>query len=93
MKRLSLFLLAFTISTAMPAALAQDHSGHEHSANDPAEKLGTVHFTVSCTPAAQEQFDRALSMLHSFWYPQGLKAFQQVAATDPNCAMAFGGWR
>jgi tetratricopeptide (TPR) repeat protein len=56
-----------------------------------AEKLGKVHFPVSCTPAAQQQFDRAVSMLHSFWYPQGLKAFAEVTKTDPNCAMAYWG--
>jgi hypothetical protein len=55
------------------------------------EKLGNVHFPVSCTPAAQQQFDRAAAMLHNFWYPQGLNAFTEITRTDPNCAMAFWG--
>ncbi|HYT59539.1 MAG TPA: hypothetical protein VEL06_05180, partial [Haliangiales bacterium] len=29
--------------------------------------VGAVRFPVSTTPAAQEQFDRAIAMLHSFW--------------------------
>jgi tetratricopeptide (TPR) repeat protein len=55
------------------------------------EKLGNVHFPVSCGLDAQRQFDRALTMLHSFVYPQGLEAFTQLATTNPDCAMAYWG--
>jgi hypothetical protein len=55
------------------------------------EKLGKVHFPVSCTPVVQQQFDLALAMLHSFWYPQGLNAFAEVTKTDPDCAMGYWG--
>jgi hypothetical protein len=30
-------------------------------------------------------------MLHSFWYPQGLDAFTELAPTNPDCAMAYWG--
>jgi tetratricopeptide (TPR) repeat protein len=56
-----------------------------------AEKLGKVHFPVSCTPAAQQQFDRAVALLHSFWFPEAAKAFTAVAQTDASCAMAHWG--
>jgi hypothetical protein len=56
-----------------------------------AEKLGNVHFAVSCLPATQPQFDHAVAMLHSFWYPQGLNAFADITKTDPDCAMAYWG--
>jgi tetratricopeptide (TPR) repeat protein len=56
-----------------------------------AEKLGTVHFKVACSPAAQGQFDRAVALLHSFWYAAAMKAFTGVAETDPTCAMAHWG--
>ena len=79
----TLFLIAVAISYASCVA------AEEKTANP--EKLGKVHFPVSCTPAAQEQFDRAVAMLHSFWYPQDLKAFAEVANTDPSCAMAYWG--
>jgi tetratricopeptide (TPR) repeat protein len=91
MKRLILFLCVLTISAAAPVALAQSHDDHDHAAQNTPEKLGKVHFAVSCTPEAQQKFDRAVSMLHSFWYPQGMKAFEEVSATDPNCAMAYWG--
>ena len=55
------------------------------------EKLGTVTFPVSCTPAASQQFARAVALLHSFWYEEAVKAFTEVTVTDPACAMGFWG--
>ena len=52
---------------------------------------GNVHFPLSCVPAAQEQFDRAVAMLHSFFYPETVKAFTKITETDPTCAMAYWG--
>src|SRR5262245_8096833 len=56
-----------------------------------AEALGRVHFPISCSLAAQQGFNRALAMLHSFWFPQATVAFTAVAQTDPDCAMAHWG--
>jgi tetratricopeptide (TPR) repeat protein len=61
------------------------------SAQERSEKLGTVHFPVSCSPVAQQQFERALAMLHSFFFPETVKAFTQVTQTDPTCAMGYWG--
>lgn len=55
------------------------------------EKLGKVRFPVSCTAAAQEQFDRAVALLHSFALDEAAKAFAATAKADPNCAMAHWG--
>jgi hypothetical protein len=55
------------------------------------EKLGKVDFPVSCTAEAQAQFNRAVAMLHSFWFPQAPKAFAAVSEIDPDCAMAHWG--
>jgi tetratricopeptide (TPR) repeat protein len=56
-----------------------------------AVKLGQVDFPVTCTAAAQKQFDQALGALHSFWYEEALRLFTGVAETDPSCAMAYWG--
>src|SRR3954453_20138798 len=53
--------------------------------------LGNVHFQTSCTPQAQEKFDRGLAMVHSFFYPDSVKAFTEAAAADPQCAIAYWG--
>jgi len=55
------------------------------------EKLGTVVFPVSCNQAANQQFARAVAILHSFWYEEAVKAFTEVTVTDPSCAMGFWG--
>jgi tetratricopeptide (TPR) repeat protein len=54
-------------------------------------KLGAVRFPVSCSPPAQQQFDRALAALHSFWYEEALRGFTAVTETDPGCAMGHWG--
>src|SRR5881394_2424221 len=54
-------------------------------------RLGRVHFSISATPAAQEQFDRALAMLHSFWYEVLDREFGKVIELDPDCAMGYWG--
>jgi hypothetical protein len=68
-------------------AIAQQH---EHGAA-PAEKLGTVHFAVSCSAAAQPQFDRAVALLHSFEFATAIDAFTATLTTDPTCAMSQWG--
>ena len=82
MKRGNLILILATLGCA--PAIAQEKTGD-------AEKLGKVHFAVSCLPVTQPQFDRAVAMLHSFWYPQDLHAFAEITKSDPGCAMAYWG--
>ena len=54
-------------------------------------QYGTVHFPISCRPGVQAQFERAVAMLHSFFYPEDVKAFEAIIAADPDCAMAYWG--
>jgi tetratricopeptide (TPR) repeat protein len=61
-----------------------------HRAGD-GEQLGRVHFKTSCSPEAQKQFERALAMLHSFFFPETVKAFSAIPTTDPSCAIAYWG--
>ncbi len=56
----------------------------------PAEKLGTVSFVNTCSGAVQPRLQAAVAMLHSFWWSEGDKAFREVLAQDPGCAIA--GW-
>src|SRR6476620_5640096 len=55
------------------------------------ERLGEVNFPISCSPAAQQQFDRAVAMQHSFLCPETVKAFTIIAEKEPSCAMAYWG--
>src|SRR5262245_1016617 len=56
-----------------------------------AQGLGRAHYEASCTPEAQEKFDRGLAMVHSFFYPDSVQAFTEAAAADPQCAIAYWG--
>src|SRR5687767_11262910 len=55
------------------------------------EKLGEVVFPTSCDAKVQASFERAVALLHSFWWQQGEKAFREVLERDPNCAIATWG--
>jgi predicted Zn-dependent protease len=55
------------------------------------EQLGKVDFPNSCAKAVQEDFHRAVAMLHSFRYTESEKAFREVLAQDPSCAIATWG--
>jgi tetratricopeptide (TPR) repeat protein len=84
-----------SLLTALVVSLTLVTSGWADSdpANHPGgpEKLGRVHFKTSCSPEAQKQFERALAMLHSFFFPETVKAFTAIPATDPSCAIAYWG--
>ncbi len=54
-------------------------------------QFGKVNFPTSCSPAVQPQFERAVAILHSFFFPEHIKAFQAVIKADPQCAMAYWG--
>jgi tetratricopeptide (TPR) repeat protein len=58
---------------------------------DPAERLGTVSFSVSCAPAVQADFVRGVALLHDFWYQETQRQFELIAKADPACAMAHWG--
>jgi tetratricopeptide (TPR) repeat protein len=53
--------------------------------------LGRVVFPTSCNATAQREFERGMTYLHSFWWEQGLGAFQAVVAADSSCAMGYWG--
>jgi len=80
-------VLALILFGAVSLLQAQD----EHAGHNLTSEFGKVHFEISCNPSAQREFDRAVAMLHSFFYPETEKAFQAVAREDPSCAMAYWG--
>ncbi|MBN7817051.1 tetratricopeptide repeat protein [Algoriphagus pacificus] len=53
--------------------------------------FGEVSFSISCEEDVRKKFDLAISLLHSFEYSEAEKAFAQIIADDPDCAMAYWG--
>lgn len=78
--------LLVALSAFAQRDLEQSHA-HQH---DP-EKLGTVSFPTSCSPAVQNSFERGVALLHSFAHDEAKAQFTDVARQDPKCAMAHWG--
>jgi hypothetical protein len=57
----------------------------------PAAHLGSVAFDISCKPEVKPDFNRGVSLLHSFWYEAAADAFAKVLSADPHCAMGYWG--
>ena len=71
---------------AAPVAAQEEHHNHPVP-----ERLGVVHFPVSCAPAVVAAYDRSVALLHSFAYDAADAGFADVARRDPTCAMAHWG--
>ncbi|MBV8704738.1 MAG: hypothetical protein JO118_13620, partial [Acetobacteraceae bacterium] len=87
--RHALLASACLLAPAVPVAAQEQHE-HATPAST-AENYGQVHFPVSCSPQAQQRFDQAVAMLHSFHFPATVKAFTAITAAEPDCAMAWWG--
>lgn len=84
--------LALTAALAIalaPSAFTQEPEHQHHHGG--AENLGTVNFPVSCAPAVQPAFNRAMALLYSFEYESSLQAFEKISAGNSKCAMAYWG--
>jgi tetratricopeptide (TPR) repeat protein len=76
------------LAATFSGAAAADEGHHDELAPG---QLGTVHFPVSCTPEAQQTFEKGVALLHSFWYEEAEKTFLNAEKEDPKCAMAYWG--
>ena len=82
------FLLSFFMCASTFAAA--DDEGHHHEELTEAQ-VGIVHFPSSCLAAEQKPVERGVAMLHSFWYEEAEKQFQQIEKDDSKCAIAHWG--
>jgi hypothetical protein len=78
------------VAVVLAAAFGATAATHPVSAQQ-IEKLGRVTFPTSCSAAVQPQFDRAVALLHSFWFGHAIKGFTDVAQADPTCGIAHWG--
>ena len=73
---LSCLLLAVFLPTAATAAAT----------------VGVVDFKVTTSkPASQDCFNRAVAMLHNFWFEEARDQFNECGAADPDLQMAWWG--
>ena len=86
-------LLALSLAaTTAVWAHSPDESNRSHGkSGKPPEQLGRVSFDNSCSPAVQVRFERAMALLHSFWWREAEQAFRELLERDPDCAIATWG--
>jgi tetratricopeptide (TPR) repeat protein len=84
MKKIPLLPVACLLLSPSFAQQEQNPVDHIHG-------LGHVHMDTSCSPSVSADFDRALAMLHNFWFARAVEAFKKVIQADPQCAMAYWG--
>jgi tetratricopeptide (TPR) repeat protein len=88
--RLRMRLLPIVLAPVLiGAAFAHDSMRESPPLKD--ERLGTVTFDVSCSPAMRTPFNRGVALLHDFWYEEAERQFERIAKSDPRCAMAHWG--
>lgn len=85
--KLSLLLLGLLF--ALPRVFQNSAETHHHTSA--MDNVGKVSFPISCAPDVQEPFNGGVALLHSYWYEEAEKRFEEVAAKDPKCAMAYWG--
>jgi tetratricopeptide (TPR) repeat protein len=85
--------IAATRSTVVLCLLAAGVVASSCASEPPAAEtndLGTVDFRVSCE-GSEDAFDRAVALLHHMTYPQAREAFEEIAESAPDCAIAHWG--
>ena len=98
--RLSLFVLLSAAVFTRAAEPVPGHSSHGEAFNEGPRQAAeiisgcgdAVKFPITTKNAdAQKFFTQGVGQLHGFWYFEAERSFRQVAALDPDCAMAFWG--
>jgi len=82
--------LVFLVFLCFASTFVFADEGHHHGDITEAQ-VGTVHFPSSCAPSIQPRVQRGVAMLHSFWYEEAQKNFEEIEKDDPTCAIAHWG--
>lgn len=89
------FCTAFLIAVVwmLPTGLAAQHGDHASHTGVAADQIGSenIGFQTSCNPATQDEFNRGVALMHSFWFAEAINTFNRVLEVDPGCAMAHWG--
>jgi tetratricopeptide (TPR) repeat protein len=80
-------VISFLLFLAFLASLGFADEQHAHHS----DKYGVVKFSISCLAESQVRFNRAVAILHSFGYEEASIAFNEIAESEPDCAMAYWG--
>jgi tetratricopeptide (TPR) repeat protein len=79
------------IAAAVALSMALVGPSFGHDVEEGKGRLGSVTFANSCDAKVQAELQRAMAMLHSFWFSAGEKTFRHVLDDDPACGIATFG--
>ncbi len=96
---LTLFLVTSSIYGEEKTGPAAGHSYHGEVFNEGPRQAATlipgtgdIHFPITTkSKEAQAFFNQGVGQLHGFWDFEAERSFRQVAAIDPDCAIAYWG--
>jgi len=88
--RICIVPLAAAVLFPLTSLADEGHSHHSHGAHD-LGNIGSAHLETSCNAAAQQEIDRGVALIHSFWYREADLAFRRAADADRRCGMAWWG--
>ena len=99
---LALLLLAVSLRAQDEAAKTDPRAGHSYHGEvfneGPRQAAvlipgtGEVDFAVTtASDEARRYFNQGVGQLHGYWFFEAERSFRQVAALDPDCAMAYWG--
>jgi hypothetical protein len=78
-------IVAMALIAVTSTSIAQEHQ------HGNVETPGAVHFSTSCNDAAQNEFNHAVTLLHSFQFNRAIESFNAVLSEDATCAIAYWG--
>lgn len=90
-KKYSFLFLVLILTALLSASPAEAQKKSKKPAAPKPERIGRAAFPISCKKNVQQTFDRGITLLHSFWYPEAEKAFTAVIQSDADCAMGYWG--
>ena len=98
--QISLATRSFALAPLLLAFAGGAAAQHQHGATPQAggdsvplyDNLGTHSYTISSkVPAAQQYFDQGLRLYYAFNHGEAIRAFNEAARRDPNCAICHWG--
>ena len=89
---LLLLLVPVLLSMTAAASPTTAESGPEPGAVPLYDNLGDHHHAITTkVPKAQQYFDQGLRLVYAFNHAEAIRAFQEAARLDPDCAMCYWG--
>jgi len=82
-----LFIVIALVLSPFVAAQPEEHGAASTSQVGSAN----VEFQTSCAASTTDDFNRAVALMHSFWFAEAIDSFNAILNQDGNCAIAHWG--